>query len=55
MLLFVYLAEIARTFIEDLPVAALLVVIPMAIIVLSFIATGIAVFIDQQMPSQTPK
>ncbi len=54
MLLFIYIAAAIRTFVESIPTVGLLFAAPVAIIVLATVATGIATFIDRQLPASKP-
>lgn len=51
MLILVYIAESIRLFIESIPILGLLVGAPIGIIILGFIATAIATFLERRLPS----
>ncbi len=55
MLIIVALAEAARLFVEHIPTIGILFGAPIAIIALGIIATAVATFIDQQLPTNKPK
>ena len=54
MLILIHLAEVIKTTIEGIPPMVLLFAAPVAIIALATVATGIATFIDRQLPVSKP-
>lgn len=55
MLLFIDVAEGISLFIQHMPILALLVAAPLAIVLLGFISIAVATFAEQQLPLQKPQ
>jgi len=54
LIFLIHLAEIVKEAVEHIPPMVLLFAAPVAIIILATVATGIATFIDRQLPASKP-